>query len=149
MTTRRILFACISNTCRSPMAEAIFLALTTAHPNWFVRSAGISAWDSLPITPDALIALKPYHLDFAHHRAKCITTADIDWADIIFTFTQRQLSLIQQQFSHAAHKMRLMTHHSTQHDIKAANAVTLAASHHKMLADNIETALRATINSWQ
>ena len=74
------LFVCTGNTCRSPMAEAIFRA--RAGKNDCVSSAGLMA-DGSPISKNAAAALKEYGIAFDGYRSKPLTKAMCDNADRI------------------------------------------------------------------
>ena len=81
---RKILFVCSGNTCRSPMAEALFRhRLAKAHPEaasrvW-VRSAGTSAPDGMAITPLAVTALEELGVkDGDRHLSSTIRREDVD-----------------------------------------------------------------------
>ena len=90
-----ILFVCTGNTCRSPMAAALFNKIAIAK-NLDVRieSAGIFANDGEPASNEAIIAMKKYDIDLLGHHAQSINTELIEKSDLILTMT-------------AAHKMVL------------------------------------------
>jgi L-threonylcarbamoyladenylate synthase len=89
-----VLFVCTGNTCRSPMAEAVARHLlakpgVTMKPTR-VSSAGVSAFDGDPMTPEAGEALgglgiKPGP---SPHRATHLTRAMVEGADVIFAMTR-------------------------------------------------------------
>ena len=89
-----VIFVCLGNYCRSPMAEAIFSTLieNNAHTaNFDVSSAGNKDWD-IGLRPDprtlALIDQHGYHLS-PHKRACKITKDEIRTADYIIAMSQR------------------------------------------------------------
>lgn len=88
-----ILFVCTGNTCRSPMAAALFNKIAVER-NLDVRieSAGIFACDGEPASTEAVIAMKKYGIDLLGHHAQSINTELLEKCDLILTMT-------------AAHKM--------------------------------------------
>ncbi len=88
---REILFVCTGNTCRSPMAEAIAKHLLQGRtPDGIVitaASAGVSAGEGDPTTPEALVALEAMGVVPQKHRARQLTRAMVADAEVIFTMT--------------------------------------------------------------
>lgn len=103
---KKILFVCTGNTCRSPMAQAIFTELCQ-NKEFFADSAGISASGHSPLSKNAYLALKKRGIEFSHTSQKvdeqsvaqsfaviCMTRAHAaalcsqfpKYADKIFTF---------------------------------------------------------------
>ena len=82
---KRILFVCTGNSCRSPMAEAIFRDILPA--DWRGRveisSAGTAAWDGQPASPLAVEVLRDAGIDLSRHRARMLTRDMIENADLI------------------------------------------------------------------
>ncbi|TVQ64010.1 MAG: hypothetical protein EA379_02975 [Phycisphaerales bacterium] len=90
---RTILFVCTGNTCRSPMAVAIArheLEHRDGLPGvpTVVRSAGVSAGEGAPMTPEAAEALREMGIDPSDHRSRPVTRAQIDEAESIYLMTE-------------------------------------------------------------
>ncbi|MBE7016341.1 MAG: low molecular weight protein arginine phosphatase [Ruminococcaceae bacterium] len=91
-----ILFVCTGNTCRSPMAAALFNKIAVER-NLDVRieSAGLFANEGDSASPEAIVAMKKYDVDLLSHHAQMIDSELIEKSDLILTMT-------------AAHKMVMM-----------------------------------------
>jgi L-threonylcarbamoyladenylate synthase len=86
-----ILFVCTGNTCRSPMAEAIAQhcfdeGLLGEDRRYQAASAGVSAPDGSPPTPEALAALKRLGIDHSG-RSKPLSAEMIRRARIVLCMT--------------------------------------------------------------
>ena len=79
-----ILFVCSGNTCRSPMAMALFRLKGTEVR---AESAGIFAADGQPASPEAVKACKLLGADLSGHRSRRITPEIIEDSDIIAAMT--------------------------------------------------------------
>jgi len=83
-----ILFVCTGNTCRSPMAEAIARHLLGPKSRVEVSSAGVSADNGSPATPEAREAMERMGLSLSGHRSRQLTVAMIRRATVIYTMTE-------------------------------------------------------------
>ncbi|MFD1708733.1 low molecular weight protein arginine phosphatase [Siminovitchia sediminis] len=100
--TKKILFVCTGNTCRSPMAEAIFNHLRSGEA--FARSAGLysvegskAAWNTLKVLEENKMELD--------HRSKQLTEEDLDWASHVFAMTSAHKAMLMDQYPGAADKI--------------------------------------------
>ena len=75
-----ILFVCTGNTCRSPMAEGYLNSKNVK--GLCVKSRGTAA-DGMPVSINAVNAMKDIGIDISSHISKQITGGDILWADKI------------------------------------------------------------------
>ncbi len=106
--TKHILFVCTGNVCRSPMAEGLFRKLVEKHPHITVSSAGVSAAQGQPPSPQAIAAMRALGLDITRQRSQPLTGAVISRATDIYAMTRTHLDLILTFFPEAADKARLL-----------------------------------------
>lgn len=90
-----VLFVCTGNTCRSPMAAALFNKIAVQRGlNVRIESAGLFAEEGEPASAEAVIAMRKYDIDLLGHHAQPINSELLEKSDLILTMT-------------AAHKMVL------------------------------------------
>ncbi len=100
---QRILFVCTGNTCRSPMAEALFRN-KAADRTMEIRSAGVAAYNGQPASPHAQQVLTERGI--AHqHQARRLDEELIGWADLILTMTRSHKDMILHYFPATADKV--------------------------------------------
>lgn len=97
-TRRRVLFVCTGNTCRSPMAAALFRKLLAerlgcsvtelAQRGYEISSAGIAALPGEPAAPEAIEAVRELGADLAGHASQPLTPDQARRADFLITMTR-------------------------------------------------------------
>lgn len=94
MAVPAILFVCMGNICRSPMAEGAMRALALAEGlEVEVDSAGTGGWHAGdPPDPRAIRCAAGYGIDIAHLRARQVTRADFDRFDWIVALDGNNLA---------------------------------------------------------
>lgn len=90
----KIIFVCLANYCRSPMAEGVFTTLVARdgyETAFEISSAGTKDWD-VGLRPDSrglrLLAQHGYHL-IPYKRAQMITADEIRDSDYVIAMSQR------------------------------------------------------------
>ncbi|MFC4599757.1 low molecular weight protein arginine phosphatase [Cohnella hongkongensis] len=100
----RILIVCTGNTCRSPMAEAIFKDLAARSGKTLeIRSAGVAASTGSPISPNAAEALRRRNLDVPG-ASTLLTAEEVLWANLILTMTSGHKRAILERYPEALSK---------------------------------------------
>ena len=104
-----ILFVCMGNTCRSPMAQGMLEKMLKAKKgSYSVDSAGIYVHPGSKITEQAKRQLKKRGIDMGERKAVKITHDMMENADIVFTMTGSQRRMLVESFPYAADKIHLL-----------------------------------------
>lgn len=92
--SRKILFVCLGNICRSALAEGVMLALNQRHQlNWQIDSAGTSNYHIGEAPDKRTIANADKHgIDLKPLRARQFNTSDFDAFDHILVMDQNNLT---------------------------------------------------------
>lgn len=90
---KRILFVCSGNTCRSPMAQALFARILGDQKpeqveEYEVGSAGIFAAEGMPAAREAVKAMAKYDIDLSEHKSRQLDPTMMQNADLILTMTR-------------------------------------------------------------
>ncbi len=96
--TRRVLMVCTGNTCRSPLAEGLMRLELARHgaDGTAVSSAGTGAWDGAPASEGALLVGLEHDVDLSSHRARPLTRAVVNEADIILTMARHHRARVEE-----------------------------------------------------
>ena len=117
----RVLFVCMGNICRSPMAEGVFRQLIRQaglDDVVKVASAGTHAFHAGE-APDkrAQMSMAKRGFDIADLRAQRIKEKDFDEFDMILAMDWDNLALLQQTApKRAHHKLQLLMRFATEHE---------------------------------
>ncbi len=97
---KRLIFVCTGNTCRSPMAEAIYKSLDE-ESDIEVYSRGLVVLFSEPINPKAETILKKHGLDHNNHISKSFAETDLDENILVLTMTEAHKRKILETYPNA------------------------------------------------
>lgn len=108
-----VLFVCSGNTCRSPIAEALFKArLERAGINpsrWRVESAGTSAAENQPASPEALQVMAERGLNLTAHRSHLVDGQRLADFDLVLCMEAHHKTALMASFPEYASKVHLLS----------------------------------------
>ena len=92
---KRILFVCLGNICRSPMAEFVMKDLVRKagrEGEFFIASAATSSWElGNPVYPPARAILEAHGIDCTGKQARQLEMADYERFDLLIGMDERNL----------------------------------------------------------
>lgn len=104
--TRRIVFVCMGNICRSAFAEYLMKSLAK-DKNISIESCGLNA-DVRPSPVEAIISAKSFGLDLEGHLSKGLDCCDLENADLILAMELWQFRKLIEIFPHKKGNIKLL-----------------------------------------
>lgn len=113
MAIKNILFVCTGNTCRSPMAEALFQRMLEKEglQGVAVASRGTAAATDDPISEGAREALAEIGIAAPEHGARRLEAPDVQRADLVLVMERHHRTLLTQKFPDDAAKIVVLKEH--------------------------------------
>jgi protein-tyrosine-phosphatase len=105
---KHVLFVCTGNTCRSPMAEALFRKAVAGRNDYETSSAGIAASKGAPGNPETVALLKRHGVTLENFSSRQVTDYLLSTATHVFAMTRGHLQALETRFPKHADKFYLV-----------------------------------------
>ena len=97
-----VLFVCLGNICRSPMAEGVFSDLVRKRgleQQFKLDSAGTGGWHSgEPPDPRSIRAALNHNVDISHQRSRVLVPRDLEDFDYIFAMDKSNYAYVSKSY---------------------------------------------------
>lgn len=106
---KKVLFVCTGNTCRSPMAEALFRDLVRERADYQVSSAGVAAAPGMPANKYSTALLKERGLNLASFKSRMLDRQILEQATHVFAMSSHHMAAIADEFPAHSDKVYLIS----------------------------------------
>ena len=103
-----ILFVCTGNTCRSPMAEALFRMMLPRGTMWLAASAGLDAQADHPASPETVQVLAEAGIALNNHSSQPVTGVMLRNAYAVIAMTPSQADQLARHFPSVQDRLFLL-----------------------------------------
>lgn len=143
---KNILFVCTGNTCRSPMAEALFRSILESRgydDKFTCSSAGVYAFEGDNASYEAIAEMKKYGLDISKHYARILDYDMIKNAYVVLAMTKDHKRMILDVYPEAADKVFTLKEYAgyDEDDWDISDPFGCSTEVYEACAEEIETAL--------
>jgi len=148
------LFVCTGNTCRSPMAEALFRRLLSEQMHCaddelvdrgvIVASAGVAAGPGQPASDESVEQMRLRGIDLRGHESQPLTGELLMQADRVFTMTRGHRELVLRQFPQLAERVEVLSRDGGD----VVDPIGGGPDEYRRCAEQIETHLRALLSEF-
>lgn len=114
----KVLFICLGNICRSPMAEGLFLhhiGKLGISERFTVDSCGTGNWHEGELADKRMLKTAAENGIILTHRARQLRKEDPDTFDYLFVMDRQNLRDVLALYPESAHKIKLVTDLSQAH----------------------------------
>lgn len=109
VTLKSVLFVCTGNTCRSPMAEALFRELVKERNDYRVMSAGIAAAPGMAASRHTALLMKDRGLDLSTFQSQMLSQTMLEAATHVFAMSSNHQAAIEEEFPAFTDKVYLVS----------------------------------------